>query len=591
MRRILSSTYSMARPTAFGCVCPDCGSPLSVRIWLRLGECWNCGTRVELSLEELAGDAKEAGVLPAASPSTAPFSQGDAQGDAAVELDFHHPAPAGPVPEWWRDLPQSPGEDWSEEDTLLVTAIPLHRQALREVPAWLASLLFHLLVALVLALLSWRPSDDQATITLALELGQENWRGDRSALITPDDAAYDLPAPMDELPTVRDPEQEMRAADELARSLRMDPLAIDPHLPTLADLQARVRATDPFRRTLSYRDPRIRAVVIRQEGGTTLTEAAVARGLAWLARIQNEDGSWGLNGYSHRGAGTSLALLPFLGAGQTHLTGSYRPTVDAGIRFLLDRQRPNGDLRMDSREEFGMYVHGQAAIVLCECYAMTLDERLRDPAQRAIDFIVNAQHLRGGWRYNPGQEGDTSVFGWQLMALQSARSANLAVPQSCLDLAEQYLTMAESSHGARYAYQPEEEDTDTMTAEGLLCRIYLGWDRQHPALRRGLRELAANHPPSEEDPDYYYWYYATQAMHHYGGTFWDRWNIAMRQVLVHRQVPAGKYAGSWPDEGPFAHIGGRIYTTSLAICTLEVYYRHAPIFRRLEIPTETGTSR
>ena len=45
----------------------------------------------------------------------------------------------------------------------------------------------------------------------------------------------------------------------------------------------------------------------------------------------------------------------------------------------------------------------------------------------------------------------------------------------------------------------------------------------------------------------------------------------------------GWMAGSWTPDGPHAHVGGRVYMTSLAICTLEVYYRHAPIFRRLEM--------
>jgi Prenyltransferase and squalene oxidase repeat len=573
MRRILTTTYGTGKPTAFGCACPDCGSPLSVRIWLRLGECWNCGTHVELSAEEMDAHLAQQEVA----YGTDSHPRTSFLGTASDDLQEGEPQE-----EWWLGLPIQADPTSNEANPRFEMPLSPRKRNLREVPAWLASLLFHLLVAFVLALLSWRPTHDYDTITLALEVGSERRPGDRSAIITPETNAYDLPAPMDELPEPNRAEEQMREADLLAKTLRIDPMAEEPNLPPLSEIQSRVRSTDLARRSLAYRDPRIRSVIVRQEGGTTLTEAAVARGLAWLASEQLEDGSWGLHGREHRGAGTSLALLPFLGAGQTHLTGIYRATVDSGLRFLLERQRPNGDLRMDGREEFGMYVHGQATIVLCESFAMTRDERLREPAQKAVDLIVAAQHPRGGWRYNPGQEGDTSVLGWQIMALQSAKSAQFAVPQSCLDLAEQYLEMAQSDEGSRYAYQPDENDTDTMTAEGLLCRVYLGWDLQHPSLRRGLRRLLQDHPPHADDPDYYYWYYATQAMHHFGGSLWNRWNADMRRVLVSRQESDGRDAGSWPDEGPFAHVGGRIYTTSLAVCTLEVYYRHAPIFRRLE---------
>jgi hypothetical protein len=81
----------------------------------------------------------------------------------------------------------------------------------------------------------------------------------------------------------------------------------------------------------------------------------------------------------------------------------------------------------------------------------------------------------------------------------------------------------------------------------------------------------------------YYWYYGTQTMHHFGGEEWEKWNLQMREILVSTQEKNGVNAGSWPPRDNHSNSGGRIYTTSLAVCTLEVYYRHLPVFKQLKL--------
>ena len=213
----------------------------------------------------------------------------------------------------------------------------------------------------------------------------------------------------------------------------------------------------------------------------------------------------------------------------------------------------------------------------------TGDEELRDPAQRAVDFIVAAQHPAGGWRYQPKQPGDTSVVGWQVMALQSARAAGLDVPDATLELTGQYLDSVSSRDGALYAYQPSNGPTEVMTAEALLCRMYLGWTLDEPGLREGIAYLATRHLPDPRQTNIYYWYYGTQALHHHGGPEWEAWNARMRDILIATQEDRGHQAGSWDPEGPHASAGGRVYMTALAVCSLEVYYRHLPIFRQLSL--------
>src|SRR3990172_2809553 len=98
-----------------------------------------------------------------------------------------------------------------------------------------------------------------------------------------------------------------------------------------------------------------------------------------------------------------------------------------------------------------LYSHGIATIALCEAYGMTQDPRLREPAQKAVDWIVAAQHPeRGGWRYSPGVGSDTSVSGWMLMALKSGELAGLTVPESTYQGVENWLNSAESPGGEEF---------------------------------------------------------------------------------------------------------------------------------------------
>ncbi len=123
-----------------------------------------------------------------------------------------------------------------------------------------------------------------------------------------------------------------------------------------------------------------------------------------------------------------------------------------------------------------------------------------------------------------------------------------------------------------------------MTAEAILCRMYLGWNRDDPRIMAAVDWLARNHPPDRDEMNIYYWYYATQVMHHYGGSTWDQWNRQIREILVSTQNKKGRRAGSWtPADFQWGRQGGRIYVTSLCVCTLEVYYRHLPLFQKIDL--------
>jgi hypothetical protein len=348
----------------------------------------------------------------------------------------------------------------------------------------------------------------------------------------------------------------------------------------------------------------------QRAGASAASEQAVERALDWLARHQDDDGRWdaatGLDNQGRPAPGhddftkhcppgevcfgtchyyeadtamTGLALLAYLGAGYTHQDGKHASTVGRGLDFLRAVQKPDGDLRGDSRA-VGMYCHAMAALALCEAYALTGDAALRDPASRGVDFLVKARardHM--AWRYEPGAPiGDTSILGWVILVLKSAREIGFAVPQDVTTGASRWLRMvAAGDRGGLAIYQPGHDVTETMTAEAWVCRQFLGIGGPGSASSEAARYLLA-HPPSKEFNIYYY-YYATLAMFQHGGPEWDRWNALLRDELVRRQRTSGHMAGSWdPDNSKYGQYGGRIYTTALATLSLEVYYRYLRLY-------------
>jgi hypothetical protein len=364
----------------------------------------------------------------------------------------------------------------------------------------------------------------------------------------------------------------------------------DTSLKAAEKVELTVEPTVKLNGELSGRGVGVRSKIAIKGGGSTESERSVTLGLRWLARHQQADGSWSF----HHGAddpgslekcttgATGLAILSFLGAGHTHRSDvRFQGTVDKGLKYLVSqmkRSRDGGDLRGQVVSNEGMYAHAIATLALCEAYGLTQDEKLLEPAQQAVNFIVFAQDpKKGGWRYSPHEPGDTTVTGWQVMALKSARSSGLKVPARTLAAAGRFLDTVQAHGGSRYGYV-SSDSTPPMTAIGLLCRMYLGWKQNTPALKRGVQFLSQTGPSLG---DIYYDYYATQVLHHWGGPEWKKWNEALRDQLIQSQVMAGDAFGSWKPSGDRgAAAGGRLYQTCLCIMTLEVYYRYLPLYQK-----------
>ncbi len=346
-----------------------------------------------------------------------------------------------------------------------------------------------------------------------------------------------------------------------------------------------------------------------QNGGDASTEAAVAAALGYLAKVQQRDGSWnaqqggaGRETYAlnenRYGTGakadtamTGLALLAFLGDGNTHLGGKYQANVIAGLEYLLAAQMPSGDLsgpkqvgsQIDVRYA-RMYSHGIALLAIAEAYAITNDNRLRDAVTRGCAYTLQAQNpVTGGWRYDAkytGDAGDLSQFGWQALAIQSSRRGGIQVPSYVIDKMHAFLNSVNvGSHGGLGVYRPvpNQTPTPTMTAEAFASRALLGRGWNLAAQQEATDMLLANLPGQGEE-NFYYYYYATLALFQQQGDAWMKWNAALKPHLIATQQSSGPDVGSWAPNCVWGGYGGRIYSTAMGCMCLEIYYRYLPMY-------------
>ncbi len=477
-------------------------------------------------------------------------------------------------------VPEEPADDSADESQEDIAEI-----AIKNAPPWLISALFHTVLMILLALLLLpnildNQIDLDATFADSDRLGEQLEFDSPLAGNDPEEVQDPVIAPED-LTLVEDPWLAPPALDP-ANLLNGQSIVSDTAAPNIGT-------------HLLGRQSGMKKSLLAAYGGNKTTEAAVAAGLKWLSRNQQKDGSWSLVGpyvtggrNENREAATAMALLAFQGAGNTVEMGEYKSVVKRGWYYLLKQQDADGCFFREGNFGHRFYTHGQATIAVCELYALTKDKALRasykEPAEKAIAYCAKSQSPAGGWKYTVNGPSDISVTGWILMGLQSARMAGLEVPETTLANITRYLDRVGQEGGSRYPYEVGRDPTPAMTAEGLLCRQYLGWKRNNPALLQGVDWLLQpeNELSYKDQRDVYYWYYATQVMHHMEGDAWQQWNRKMCVEVPRAQVQIGREAGSWdpnkPTEDEWGGEGGRLYVTCLSIYMLEVYYRHLPLY-------------
>lgn len=299
----------------------------------------------------------------------------------------------------------------------------------------------------------------------------------------------------------------------------------------------------------------------------------VDRGLAYLAGLQAEDGSYSAQRYGRHVGVTALACMAMMADGHLPGRGTYGPNVERGLVFILRNVHETGLVAADTSHG-PMYGHGFATLFLGEVYGMTGDRRVRESLIKAVNLIVSTQNPEGGWRYHPRPfDADISVTICQVMALRSARNAGITVPKATIERAIAYVRQCQNPGDGGFRYMLNSGGSAFPRSAAGVASLYYAGVYEDEAVRKGLDYLLRQKKALSNGTfgHYHYGhYYAVQAMYLAGGTYWQEWFPQIRSELLTRQ----NRDGSWHSDH------GEAYGTSMSLLILQIPNRLLPIFQR-----------
>jgi squalene cyclase len=330
-------------------------------------------------------------------------------------------------------------------------------------------------------------------------------------------------------------------------------------------------------------------------------EAAVLRALEWLKNNQNPDGSWGTSSPDKEGY-AGLAILTFLAHGETTSSEKYGQTVEKAIRYLVARQNEKGGfVATPFTGAPKVYAHAIATYAISEAYGMTRIPSLKPVMERAVQVLLDGQkhYNHGGWQMYAydGSDGykqwDVSLAAFCIQALKAAYIAggeNVGLKEG-MDRAAKFMIDRQKEDGSFPYSNANPGRQPNMTGAAVLSLQLLGYSSDR-ATQSGLGFLNA------ADADWknpgqaplYAWYYVTQAKFHQGGGAWTAWNNKFAPTLIRNQnedgswlSPALAIKGDGVErEFRGEEINSKVYATTLAALSLQVYYRFLPTYQPIE---------
>ena len=294
-------------------------------------------------------------------------------------------------------------------------------------------------------------------------------------------------------------------------------------------------------------------------------ELVYEKGLQFLAKSQNEKGSWNDSVGSEPGV-VGLCVAAFLAHGEDPANGPYAKTIRNGIDFIISQQNDKNGYIGSS-----MYNHAFATKALAESYGVVDNPKIAPALKKAVELILSSQKRNrfGGWRYTPdSRDADTTVTGCQMVTLFAARNAGIGIPDEAIRKGLGYLNNNRGSDGS-YGYTSASGGKPTLTAIGILC-LSLAKERDSKGYQASLEFLKKNLDYRDRYYPYYFEYYMSQALFQSDDATWKEWNARNIRYLSTIQSPDGSFPGN---QGPS-------FNTAGALLSLALNYRYLPIYEK-----------
>ena len=338
----------------------------------------------------------------------------------------------------------------------------------------------------------------------------------------------------------------------------------------------------------------------------------VQKGLAWLASVQQRDGSFPTLPHGQP-AVTGLCVMSFMAHGHTPGVGRYGKQLQRAIEYIASCQKRSGLIALvapnsptilrEVGHEIGWpasYNHAISALALGESFSTGRGlevERLESVITKSLEATFEMQKWskrraedEGGWRYinrfQDGYDSDLSATGWYLMSLRSAKNAGFDVPKRSIDDAVDYVNRCfHRQYGTFHLMASNKARLSRgMAGAGILAMAHAG-KHQLPEVR-ATGDWLLNHkfdqynarPSGWGDDRYHYGVFnCCQGMYQLGGRHWEQFFPSTARTLVANQQPSG----SWQSD-THQHDGryGESYTTSLVVLALGAPNQLLPIFQR-----------
>ena len=375
-----------------------------------------------------------------------------------------------------------------------------------------------------------------------------------------------------------------------------------PTMPSLASPRVSVAALVAFACLVLAATPAVAQPPAAEEWEITPAgEAAIEKGLAFLAKRQGAAGNWGLNDLGLVATGA----LAFMAAGHTPGDGEYGQTVSRALDYVVANAKPSGLLNMSTPNR-DMYNHGLATFVLGQAYGMTNDRKIGAALDKALRVIVQTQGPAGSWSYEAKRhDGDLSLCVMQAKALRSATDSGFEIPRATIEKAiERVRSMYLPKHGVRnqgeaklregpgqFTYSGNGGDTLAMAAAGVVCLQEFGqyedW-RIAKSMERVTGEIAKAKLPTRPNSgelifDAYTLYYVGQSLYQVGGQGWKDHYANLRDRVIKGQRPDGAWVGGRVDG-----LGSEVYGTAVAVFALAIPYRYLPILQEAKVGVLAG---